>query len=257
MDFIKFLGTAGARFAVINQIRASGGIWVKMNNTNFLIDPGPGSLVRCLSSRPKLDPKMLDSIIITHRHIDHSNDVNVMIEAMTNGGFNKKGKVFAPKDALEGEPVIFDYARKEVEEITELYEGGEYSIKNVRFDTPVRHIHGVETYGLNIYGQGITISLISDTKYFPGIENYYNGDILILNVVRVEPRDDILHLSIMDAEKIISINKPRLAILTHFGMTMLKAKPWKLAVEISERTDVKVIAARDGMVINIDEYKNI
>ena len=256
MDFIKFLGTAGARFVMIKQLRSSGGIWVSLDDTNVLIDPGPGSLIRCLSSKPRLDPKNLDGIILTHRHIDHSNDINLMIEAMTNGGFKKKGKVFAPKDALEDEPVIFRYAREQVEEIIELHEGKEYSIKNIRFDTPVKHLHGVETYGINIYGKGITISLISDTKYFDGLESFYKGDILILNVIRLEPRDDILHLSLKDAEKIISKNRPKLSVLTHFGMTMLKAKPWEVAENLSKKLNLKVVAANDGMVIDIEKYRS-
>lgn len=256
MDFIKFLGTAGARFVMIKQLRSSGGIWVSLDDTNVLIDPGPGSLIRCLSSKPRLDPKNLDGIILTHRHIDHSNDINLMIEAMTNGGFKKKGKVFAPKDALEDEPVIFRYAREQVEEIIELHEGEEYSIKNIRFDTPVKHLHGVETYGINIYGKGITISLISDTKYFDGLESFYKGDILILNVIRLEPRDDILHLSLKDAEKIISKNRPKLSVLTHFGMTMLKAKPWEVAENLSKKLNLKVVAANDGMVIDIEKYRS-
>ncbi|HDD64611.1 MAG TPA: MBL fold metallo-hydrolase, partial [Firmicutes bacterium] len=33
MDFIKFLGTGGARFVVITQLRASGGIWISIDNT--------------------------------------------------------------------------------------------------------------------------------------------------------------------------------------------------------------------------------
>lgn len=256
MDFIKFLGTAGARFVMIKQLRSSGGIWVSLDDTNILIDPGPGSLIRCLSSKPRLDPKNLDGIILTHRHIDHSNDINLMIEAMTDGGFKKKGKVFAPKDALEDEPVIFRYAREQVEEIIELHEGEEYSIKNIRFDTPVKHLHGVETYGINIYGKGITISLISDTKYFDGLESFYKGDILILNVIRLEPRDDILHLSLKDAEKIISKNRPKLSVLTHFGMTMLKAKPWEVAENLSKKLNLKVVAANDGMVIDIEKYRS-
>ena len=38
-DFIKFLGTAGARFVMIKQLRASGGIWVSAAGRNILIDP--------------------------------------------------------------------------------------------------------------------------------------------------------------------------------------------------------------------------
>jgi len=253
MNRIKFLGTAGARFVVIKQLRASGGIWLSLDNTNILIDPGPGSLVRCLASKPRLNPEELDGIILTHRHIDHSNDINIMIEAMTHGGFKKKGKIFAPSDALEGEPVILSYAREEVDEVLTLEEGKDYKLKNIKFSTPVRHMHGVETYGLNIYGSSISISLISDTRYFDGLETFYDGDILIINVVRLEEKEGIEHLSLKDAEKILARNKPKLGILTHFGMTMLRAKPWKLAEDLSNKLDMKVIAASDGLKIDLDK----
>ena len=255
MNKIKFLGTAGARFVVIKQLRKSGGIWLSLDNTNILIDPGPGSLVRCLSSKPKLNPSDLHGVILTHRHIDHSNDINIIIEAMTNGGFKKKGVIFAPSDALEKDPVILKYVRNYVEKIEVLKEKNKYKIGNIQFSTPVKHIHhGVETYGLNIYGKNISISLITDTAYFKNLENYYKGDILILNVVRYsENHKKIDHLTVKDAEKIITINKPKLAILTHFGMTMIKAKPWETAEKLSKKTGVKVIAASDGMEINLDQ----
>jgi len=256
MNKIKFLGTAGARFVVVKQLRASGGIWLSLDDTNILIDPGPGSLVRCLSSRPKLNPMNLDGIILTHRHLDHANDINVMIEAMTNGGFKKKGVVFAPKDALENDPVILRYARDYVERIEILKERGTYKIGDISFSTPIKHAHGVETYGLNIYGKDYSISIIIDTKYFKDLESYYKGDILVINSVLLGEKDYIKHLSILDAEKIISINKPRLAILTHFGMTVIKAKPWEIAENLSNKFGVKVIAARDGMSIDLDVFQN-
>jgi len=254
MNKIKFLGTAGARFVVTKQLRSSGGTWLTLDDTNVLIDPGPGSLVKCHSSKPKLNPLDLDGIILTHRHLDHSNDINVMIEAMTNGGFKKKGVVFAPIDTLENDPVILKYVRSYVEKIEVLKEKGTYSIKNISFSTPIKHNHGVETYGLNIYGKNHSISIITDTKYFEKLESYYREKILIINSVLIEEKDHIKHLSLRDVEKIISVNKPKLTILTHFGMTFIKAKPWEVAEKLSEKLGVKVIAASDGMEIDLDNY---
>ena len=80
-DTITFLGTAGARFVVIRQFLASGGAWLNLGNTQILLDPGPGSLVQ--AAKRKLDPAKLAAIILSHRHLDHSGDINIMIEAMT------------------------------------------------------------------------------------------------------------------------------------------------------------------------------
>jgi ribonuclease BN (tRNA processing enzyme) len=255
MNKIKFLGTAGARFVVTKQLRKSGGIWITLNDTDILIDPAPGTLIRCLSNKPKLNPQDLEGIILTHRHLDHSNDINIMIEAMTNGGWNKKGVVFAPAEALNDDPVILKYVRNYVEKVEVLKEKGTYKIGNIKFSTPIKHVHhGVECYGLNIYGTKHSISHISDTAYFEKLESSYDGDILIINVVRIPESDRIQHLTIKDAEKIIVVNKPKLTILTHFGMTMIKAKPWIIAEKLTKKLGVKVIAANDGMEIDLDSY---
>jgi phosphoribosyl 1,2-cyclic phosphodiesterase len=254
MNAIKFLGTAGARFVVMKQLRASGGIWLTLDGTHVLIDPGPGALIHCLSSRPKLDPQDLEGIILTHRHLDHSNDINIMIEAMTNGGFKKKGVVFAPRDSLQEDPVILNYARQQVDHIEILKEKGKYQIGNISFETPIRLKHGVETYGINFRGKTSSISLITDTDYFTGLESHFTGDILIINVVMLEDKSIIEHLCLQEAEQIIEANKPQLAILTHFGMGMVKAKPWELAEHLTKKLGVSVIAARDGMLVDIDQY---
>lgn len=255
MDRIVFLGTAGARFTVFRQIRASGGIWITLDDTQILVDPGPGSLVRCLKSRAKLDPTELDGIILSHRHLDHSADVNVMIEAMTQGGFKPRGIVFAPGDALEEDPVILKYVREYVKGIKVIKEGGKYELKNIKIETPVRHIHRSETYGINFIGKKHQISYVVDTKYFEGLASYYKGDILIINVVRLKPSNEVEpqidHLCLDDAKRIISEIKPKLAILTHFGMTMIKAKPWELADKLSQELGREVLAANDGMKIEL------
>ena len=254
MNVIKFLGTAGARFVVMKQLRASGGLWLTLDGTHILVDPGPGALIRCLTSRPKLDPQDLEGIILTHRHLDHSNDINIMIEAMTSGGFKKKGVVFAPADALEGDPVILKYIREQVDRIEILKEIGQYQAGNISFETPIRLKHGVETYGINFRGKTSSISLITDTDYFTGLASHFTGDILIVNVVMLQDKNTIEHLCLQEAEEIIEANKPRLAILTHFGMGMVKAKPWEIAEHLTKKLGVTVIAARDGMQVDIDQY---
>ncbi len=247
-DFVKFLGTAGARFVMIKQLRASGGLWISCAGTQVLIDPGPGSIVRCAASRPKLDPSRLDGIILTHRHLDHSGDINVMIEAMTEGGFKKRGIVFCPADALGEDSVILKYARNFPEKIEVLEEKNGYRIGNFEFQTSITHVHPVATYGLKFTLGRSRISLLTDTRYFPELADAYRGtDVLIICVVFVEPRPGIDHLSLVEAENIIRQIRPKTTILTHFGMTMLKAKPHLQAEELSKRLNLTVQAARDGM----------
>jgi len=253
MNTLKFLGTSGARFVMIKQLRASGGLWLNLEGKNIVVDPGPGSLVRALSSKPKLDPSKLDAIIITHKHLDHMGDLSVMIEAMTEGGFKKKGLLFVPGDAIESDdPAVLKYLRGFPEEIIILKEGGKYKIGGVEFSTPIKHDHRVETYGLNFkIKEKTALSIVADTRFFNGIEKYYSGKTLVINVVRYEQDNTLDHLSIGDVKEIIAKAKPERAIITHFGMKVLQKKPWVIAQTLTEELGIEVIAARDGMEIEI------
>jgi ribonuclease BN (tRNA processing enzyme) len=248
-DTINFLGTAGARFVMIHQFLASGGAWLNLGDTQILFDPGPGSLVQV--ARKRLNPGKLDAIILSHKHLDHSGDINVMIEAMTDGGIRKRGMVFAPADALDQDPVILSYLRSYPQSIQVLTEGGSYTINDVSFKTPVRHKHAVETYGFVFETPRHAFSWITDTRYFDDLAGHYEGDLLVINVVRLNPGARLDHLSLSEARSIIQQIKPRVAILTHYGMTMWRAKPWELAEKLSQETGITVIAARDGMKFDL------
>jgi phosphoribosyl 1,2-cyclic phosphodiesterase len=255
MSFLKFLGTAGARFVVMKQLRASGGAWLNVGNTHLYIDPGPGALVRCLNSKPRLEPSSLDGILLTHKHLDHSGDINVMIEAMTEGGFKKRGILFAPRDALEEDPVVLKYLRGYVERIEILKEDSEYRVGEILFRTTVRHRHPVETYGFNFKLSPHSLSWITDTRFFPEILKLYKGEILIIHVVRLKPvgEEPIDHLSIEDVKTILHKIRPKLTVLTHFGMTLLRAKPWEVAAQLEKEFGTRVIAASDGLKIELEE----
>lgn len=248
-DSIVFLGTAGARVMVTNQILASGGAWLNLGGTQVLLDPGPGCLVQAV--KRKLDPSKLKAIFLSHKHLDHSGDINIMIEAMTESGRKRRGIVLAPRDAVDDDPVIFAYLRNYPEDIRFLSEGGSYSFDDITFQTPVRHHHPVETYGFVCETPRHTFSWIVDTRYFDELPKYYRGELIIINVVRLEPGAPIDHLSLPEARQIIERIKPKTAILTHFGMTMWRAKPWELAKQLSEDIGITVIAARDGMKFDL------
>jgi ribonuclease BN (tRNA processing enzyme) len=255
-ETITFLGTGGARFMIISQLLASGGLWFNLDGTQILMDPGPGSIVQV--TKRKLNPENLSAIIVSHRHLDHSADVNVITEAMTEGGFKKRGILFAPRDAIETESIILNYLKKSLAGIEILEAGKTYSIGNISFTTPVRHIHLVENYGMIFKTKKHTISYITDTRYFEELGSYYHGDLLMLNLTFLNPRPTpakpgmpLDHLSMPDAERLIKEIKPKIAILTHFGMGVWRAKPVLVAEELTQKTGIKVIAATDGMTFDL------
>jgi len=248
MNRIVFLGTGGARVLVFKQLLASGGMWIEQGGAAIHLDPGPGALVQ--ATKRKLDPTTLDAIILSHRHLDHAADVNVMIEAMTTGGFARRGRVLAPREAYEDDPVILRYLRGYVEETLVVEEGKSHQVGAVRVTAPVRHDHPGEVYGLVFESPGCRWSYIADTRYFPALAEHYRADVIVLHTVRLE-ESDIYHLSIPDAKRLITEIRPQKAVVSHFGMTVWRAKPWLVAERLSQETGVEVIAARDGMKLEL------
>lgn len=245
---LKFLGTAGARFAVAKQIRYSGGVVLKTEKQTVIIDPGPGSLVRLARSKPRIDIDSVDGVLLTHIHLDHSSDVNVILDSITQGGIRRKGFLITTKEAIYSENrVILPFVIQNLDFFDTFEHGKTFKVADFEI-TAYKHLHPVETYGLKITSQGVTLSLIVDTEFFPELCEYYaKSDVCIINVVRYQGKDKIMHLSVQDAERLISEIKPAKAIITHFGLTMLRNNPREIAQAISRRTGVNVVAAEDGM----------
>ena len=243
---LTFMGTAGARFMVAKQLAASGGLFLEDANTRISLDPGPGAIVQY--TKRKVDLTKLDAIVLSHRHLDHSGDVNVMIEAMTEGGFQHRGRLFCPSDALDVDPVVLTYLRRFPQEVVRLEPETSYSVGSVTFTTTPRHVHQVETYGFRF---GDRLGWVTDSAYYDGMAEQHKADVMVIHVVLMQRRAELPHLCLDDAERIIREAKPRLAILTHYGMTVWRARPWELAAELTQRTGSEVKAARDGMSVEL------
>jgi ribonuclease BN (tRNA processing enzyme) len=134
-----------------------------------------------------------------------------------------------------------------------LKEGGSYSINGLSFDTPLRHKHSVETYGITFKAARHTVSYIADSLYFDGLASAYQSDLLIINVVFSHPVPRVDHLSIPDVKEIVKSLKPKTAIITHFSTHLYEENPALVACRLSDETGIRVIAARDGMEFDLRE----
>ncbi|MGI6066090.1 MAG: MBL fold metallo-hydrolase [Bacillota bacterium] len=254
-DFIKFLGTAGARVVVSKQLRSSGGMWICLGGKNIFFDPGPGALVRCWDSNPPMDPSSLDAIVLTHRHLDHSGDMNAMVEAMVEGGFTPHGEVFAPGDALNGpEPILFKYLRRYLQRINTITEGSRFYLSDIEIEFPVRHLHPVETYGVKLKYQDKSISYIVDTRFFPELIESYRAQVLIISMTFMYPfyGNNVFHLSSKEIVPLIKGINPKIVFLTHFGRRVVEVGPEIIAGKLEEETGIRVCAAQDGMEYSIN-----
>jgi phosphoribosyl 1,2-cyclic phosphodiesterase len=243
---LTFMGTAGARFMVAKQLAASGGLFIEEGNTRISLDPGPGAIVQY--AKREVDLTTIDAIVVSHRHLDHVGDVNVMIEAMTDGGFSHRGMLFCPSDALDDDPVVLKYVRRFPREIVRLAPETSYSVNGVSFTTSGRHAHQVETYGFRF---GNRLGWVTDSAYYEAIAEQHKADVMVIHTVLLNSRAELPHLSVADAERIIREAKPRLALLTHYGMTVWRANPEEIAADMTQRLGTEVRAAHDGMSIDL------
>ena len=251
-DHLKFLGTAGARHVVATQLRHSGGLVYTLGGFRLWVDPGPGALVRALASRPRVDPAHVDALLLSHRHLDHAGDATAVVEAMTGGGWKRRASLLAPADALDGEPVVFRYAQALPARVERLRAGGSWLLANgITLATPLAHDHGVETYGYRLTAPGVSVGHVVDTFWMDALPEAYAGvEVLLVNTTRLQGGDRrLLHLGADDAERLIAAVRPRLAVLTHFGMQLVREGPERVALAIAERTGVPTLAARDGMTL--------
>jgi len=250
---ITFLGTGGGRFTTITQLRATGGWILEIGGQKISVDPGPGALVKAKEFGVGL--RALSGVVVSHCHPDHYTDAEVMIEAMTRGAKEKRGFLLSNENVIKGGDGgyvqrISPYHLKSLERYEIMEPGKKVSVGDVEI-AATRAVHTEpKTIGF-VFSGAESLGYVSDTEYFHGIEKQYKGcGYLVLNCMRPRDVDWPKHMNSEAARKIISGIGPEAAVITHFGMRMLKAGPENEARWIEEKTGVKVIPARDGMEID-------
>ncbi len=257
---IVFLGTGGGRFNLVRQVRKTGG-WRINGGLCIHVDPGPGALFSSL--RYKQDARMLNLIIITHNHIDHSNDAGLLVEAFSAYG-KKRGFLIGSKSAVEGDAKgdrgISRYHRDNLKGYWTGVPGKKLDVRirgrkiSLAF-TKVRH-EDRTGFGFVLEMDGRRIGYTSDTEYFRGSGRQYKGcDVLIANCLKPENDGIPGHLDSKGAAMIFAEAAPKLAIISHLGVGILNAGPGREAAKIEQWSGIRTISAKDGMHLEIVRRK--
>jgi phosphoribosyl 1,2-cyclic phosphodiesterase len=110
--------------------------------------------------------------------------------------------------------------------------------------------------GFKIEYDNFTISYTSDTEYFPELHQHHDcADVLIASVIRAGSERIRGHMSVDDFEALVKEVSPKMAIMTHLGMKFIMEHPEREANRVTQNTGVKTIAARDGMRIDLEDFK--
>lgn len=251
---IIFLGTAGGGLAVNKQLRSSGGVIIRLQNIQFHINPGPGALVKAREYGVNLRGNNV--LLVGNSQLEHCNDLNAVISAMTHDGLDKAGILIASKSVMVGvdgeRPYITRKHRKCLDKFLSLESGNTVKFgKNIELKTLKTKNKDPTGIGFKLISEKVSIGYSGDTVFFPElIEELKGSDILILNNLEPFGYSNGDHLSSDDSLRIISTIRPKLAILTHFGQKIISENPIYQAREIQRRTNVQTVAARDGLVID-------
>lgn len=240
---------------MIHQARSTGGLWFRYGGVQGAIDPGPGALAAACAARPEIEPDKADVIMLTHKHIDHSTDVNVMIECMTNGGFEIRGMLVAPQDAISGgDPVILKYSQKRVPNTAVPEDGKPIRLGSALTVEPVLHMHHrVDCFGYIFRSPGLpTWGIISDSKMLPSFaERYACCDFVSINTTFQNIKTRLDHISVEEVCELLKSLHPKLVVLTHLGSMLTSPEGMECTAGL-DTPQSHVIAACDGTIVDLE-----
>ncbi|MFH1408469.1 MAG: MBL fold metallo-hydrolase, partial [Nanoarchaeota archaeon] len=249
---IIFLGTGGDAQVVGQQQRGSGGIMISVGENQLHIDPGPGSLIMAKACNQNI--RLNTAVMVTHNHLNHCNDVNQVIHAMTHGGLDKKGVLVSNRTLVEGsddlQPFLTHFHRSCVEKSFIMTPGKRIGINDLEIEAISAFHSDPHAVGYRIFAPSFSVCYTGDTEYHENLGRYCHADVLILNVRFPRDMKEKGHLCTEDAAKLVKEAKPKLAIITHFGTKMLAADPSYEARIIQQKSNIRTIAATDGLIIN-------
>jgi len=171
---------------------------------------------------------------------------------MTEGAIRKKGVLVCSKSVAS--EILTDFHKKALNKLVILEPGKKEIINSVQIEALPTSRHS-DCIGMKLRTPNFLLGYTGDTMYFADMSKQFKGcDIIIVNDRIPFSKKSGLAFSSEDTVKLLKKAKPKLAIIQHFGRSMLASNPLYEAREIQKKSGVQVIAATDGMVIDPKSY---
>lgn len=222
------------------------GFVLRINNSLVIVDPGVGFYSRFVTSGLSLG--QVNALILSHKHLDHSNDLLVLLEMIAKYRYAKL-EVSLPSDFYSELPEYYKKLIREKKIKVRLLESDNHQFNFNFYKTKIEFIrlhHSVKyTYGFKMTIGNKKLSYLSDTgysilvktnkgKYKPDevvgqvesidkkhdyIEKFYSdSDYLIANINDLHlNRHSAFHLSGYDLLDLLKNSKIRTLILQHLA----------------------------------------
>ena len=250
----------GSGTSVPHKHRSSSGYWLETSGGTVLLDCSASAAIRM--AQENLDWPNLDTIWISHFHLDHCGGLAPFLAGMKHAAATKdrrKPLLIFGAAGLKDLIVAFDAANNyrlleqpfpvEIIEIDEL-ETFEMlpGVEAVALSTP----HTAESHAIHIRDGDATLVYSADTGFSKPLAAFANKvDLFILECSFFKDKPIEKHLELAEAVYLIRKAKPKRAMLTHFypewddvdfGVELKKFEPM-----------CKVIEAVDGLRLTIPE----
>ncbi len=250
---IIFLGTGGGGSMVSLQQCSTAGFWVNLEGVNLYFDPGPAALYKIREAG--LIPDDLKGIFVTHKHLDHTSDLNALIEAVhyqfTNQGWNYRDyTVFCPPDVYT-EGYILNLHKKMPKKIIKVQAEKKYKLKHLTITTTKNLLEKpyykkqLNQFGYQVKGEKYGFAYIPETFYRPGLFRKISEKIIILNAMA--PKEEYYNQLVKTVKEI----SPKLILLQHWIKRAYEFGINKYARNLEKDTGIKVQAIKDGDIFDL------
>ena len=235
--------------------RVQSGILVEDGEHRILLDIGSGILHRL--TQLEIDITTIDSVFISHFHIDHCADFLPLCQSLWLSGYDKTLSLFAPPTVREWSRGINDIAFKYLRDklliqTTTLNENDVIPRGNLTIVAgPTLHSN-YDTRAFRVEHEGKTLTFSSDTAPCRDIIDLAKGtDVLVHECNWLDgSHPEGVHTSPSELAKIVEDVNPSRVVLTHMSPEVV-ANQDKVIEIVSRRTNAEVVIGEDLMVLDL------